>query len=87
MTDENRVDMDKVRALLKNRVNGRMPEPGEYQTGLAGVRLYRRDQVSKPGNCLYRPVIIKMAQGYKRAWIGAEEYRYGENEVVPSVFQ
>lgn len=27
MTDENRVDMEKARALLKNRINGRMPEP------------------------------------------------------------
>jgi AraC-like DNA-binding protein len=82
MMDENRVDFAKAGSLLKKRVNSRMPGPGDYETGLAGVKLYRRDQAKKAESCFYRPLIVKVVQGDKRALIGSEEYRYGENEVM-----
>lgn len=79
---ERRVDSEKSRKLLKKRVNSRMPEQGVYETGLTGVRTYRKDAASEPESCFYRPMIIKMVQGYKRAFMGGEELRYGENEVL-----
>lgn len=82
MTDQSRVDMARARELLKVRVNSRMPEPGAYETGLVGVRTYRRDVANSPEACFYRPMIVKMVQGHKRAVMGGEEYRYGENDVL-----
>ncbi len=80
--DASRVDAGRARELLKKHVNGRMPEPGAYETGLAGVRTYRRDAAGEPQTCFYRPLIVKMVQGHKRAVMGGEEFRYGENEVL-----
>lgn len=82
MKDEYRVDFEKAGELLKKRINSRMTEPGDYDVGLDGVTLYRKDRPTKAASCLYRPLIIKMVQGHKRAWIGNEEYRYGENEIL-----
>ena len=82
MGAERRVDMDKAKELLKRYVNSRMSEPGCYETCLGGVRTYRRDEVTRPETCFYRPMIVKMVQGYKRALMGTEEYRYGVDEVL-----
>ncbi|MDR1126391.1 MAG: AraC family transcriptional regulator [Deltaproteobacteria bacterium] len=82
MADDQRVDVDRAKALLKRRVLGAMPKAGDYESGLAGVRMYRRDETTKPQPCLYQPMIVKMVQGHKRVFIGAEEYRYGEAEVM-----
>lgn len=82
MTDDHRVDVEKSKEFLKRSVLGRMPKPGVYETGLAGVRTYRRDKITEPQTCFYQPVIVKMAQGYKRAFIGADEYRYGEDDIL-----
>lgn len=82
MRDEQRVNIEAAKELLKKRVSGRMPKAGSYETGLPGVRTYRRDEVTTPENCFYRPMIVKMVQGYKRALMGAEEYRYGEDDVL-----
>jgi AraC-like DNA-binding protein len=82
MVGEHRIDFDKSRDLLKRHVIGRMPIPGAYETSLAGVRTYRRDETTAPQTCFYRPVIVKVVQGYKRAFIGKDEYRYGEDEIM-----
>lgn len=82
MADESRVDMERSKKLLKQRLNNRLPEPGDYDTGLAGVRMYRRDVPHKAENCFYRPVIVKMVQGWKQVTMGGEEFRYGENDVM-----
>ena len=82
MGAERRVDIDKAKELLKGYVNSRMAEPGCYETGLSGVRTYRSDEVTRPATCLYRPMILKMVQGHKRALVGSEEYRYGVDDVL-----
>ena len=53
-----------------------MPEPGDYEFGLAGVRMYRRNETTEPHTCFYQPVIVKMVQGHKYVCIGADEDRY-----------
>lgn len=82
MTSEHRIDVHRAKALLKKRVIRRLPAAGDYETGLPGVRLYRRDETTEPKTCFYRPMIVKMIQGHKRAFMGTEEYRYGENDIL-----
>lgn len=82
MTDDLRVDMEKSKDLLKQRLINRMPEPGNYETGLPGVHTHRRNETNPPENCFYRPVIVKMVQGHKRVTMGTEEFRYGEDDVM-----
>lgn len=82
MKDDQRIDSEKLKQLLKRRVLSRMPKPGNYETGLPGVRTYRRDKTTEPQSCFYRPTIVKMVQGCKRAMMGTEEYRYGENDLM-----
>lgn len=82
MTEESRVDIEKAKALLKKKVNSRMPAAGDYEVGIPGVMLYRRDQTNKIETCFYKPMIVKMVQGGKRARMGTDEYYYGENEVL-----
>ncbi|MES9995747.1 AraC family transcriptional regulator N-terminal domain-containing protein [Desulfovibrio aminophilus] len=84
MREESRIDMEHARMLLKKKVNSRMSAPGDYEVGIPGVRLFRRDQAQKTEACLYTPVIIKIVQGVKRAVMGSGEYSYGENEVLVS---
>lgn len=82
MADQSRVDVSKSKELLKKYVNERMPLPGDYETGLDGVRIYRRDAANKLETCFYRPMIVKMVQGDKLVRMGTDEYRYGEDEVL-----
>lgn len=82
MKDDQRIDREKLNQLLKRQILSRMPKPGDYETGISGVRTYRRDNTTEPQTCFYRPLIVKMVQGCKRAMMGAEEYRYGENELM-----
>ncbi len=82
MTDDMWVDIDRAKTFLKRSVLERMPRPGVYETGLAGVRMYRRDKTTEPQTCFYQPVIVKMAQGCKRAFMGKDEYRYGEDDIL-----
>jgi AraC-like DNA-binding protein len=82
MAGEHRIDIDRSKELLKRHVLGRMPKPGAYETGLAGVWTYRRDETTEPQTCFYRPIIVKMVQGYKRAFMGTDEYRYGEGDLL-----
>ena len=82
MADEQRVDVDRAKELLKRRILGAMPTAGAYETGLDGVRMHRLDETTEPQNCFYRPMIVKMVQGNKRVFIGADEYRYGESDIM-----
>lgn len=82
MTGEHRVDMNTSKDLLKKRLIEHMPQPGTYETGLPGVRIFRSDEATRPGSCFYHPVIVKMVQNYKRAIIGGEEFIYGEDDIM-----
>lgn len=82
MKNDQRIDSEKSKQLLKRLVLSRMPKPGDYETGLPGVRTYRRDETTQPQTCFYRPMVVKMVHGYKRALMGAEEYRYGEDDLM-----
>lgn len=82
MYENQRVDMEKSKQLLKRQVLSHMPGAGDYETALPGVHMFRRDETTQPQTCFYRPVIVKMIQGYKRALMGKEVYRYGEDDLL-----
>lgn len=79
---EGRIDVEQYKSLLKTIISRQMPEPGNYETSIQGVRLYRRDQINTVENALYQPMIVKMIQGRKRLAFGAEEYFYGGDEIM-----
>lgn len=82
MAGEHRINKNAANALLKRKLLGLMPQPGTYESGLAGLRMYRKDKTTEPQTCFYQPVIVKMVQGCKRAFIGGDEYRYGEEDIL-----
>ncbi|MDR1536112.1 MAG: AraC family transcriptional regulator [Planctomycetota bacterium] len=67
---------------MKQRMLQRMSAPGKYATALEGVSFYRRDAVEKPRNCLYKPMIVYLAQGRKVAVHAAKKMAFGENELL-----
>lgn len=67
---------------MKKRMLRRMPEPGQYTTVMENVMFFRRNAVEKPRNCLYKPMIVYMAQGRKVATQGAGKISFGENELL-----
>lgn len=74
-----RVDLEKSRTLLKDKLLAMMPEEGDYPTPIKGAVLHRYDANSIPKPLVYNPIIIVIAQGKKCVRIGAEERFYGEN--------
>lgn len=67
---------------MKRRMLRRMPEAGSFTTSMENVRIHRRDEVEKPRNCLYKPMIVYMMQGRKRMTLGSEEYVYSDDELM-----
>lgn len=84
MPNTHRIDIDNAKELLKRNVFACTPVHGAYESGLPGVRMYRRDYSSEPRNCFYQALIIKMVQGHKCAFFGSEEYHYNEENVLVS---
>lgn len=78
---EERINIQKSKDLLKALVSERMPVAGAYETGLEGVRTYRRDEPTVLGACLYEPMIVLMVQGNKRAIMGGEEFFWDINHI------
>jgi AraC-like DNA-binding protein len=82
MMNDTRIDIGMAKALLTKKLYGRMPTPGENPTAIAGLTLYRGDEIHSVGNCLYRPLISVIMQGAKRIVIGNEEYCCTDNDVM-----
>ena len=82
MMNDTRVEMGRAKALLKKRLYDRLPYPGENPTAVAGLTLYRGDEVRPVRNCLYRPLISMISQGAKRIVAGNDEYCCNENDII-----
>ena len=75
-----RVDLERSKAILKQKLLRLMPEQGDYPAPFDGMTLYRRhsnDMGHQP--IVYQPVIIVIAQGEKSVRIGSDEYTYGDS--------
>jgi AraC-like DNA-binding protein len=74
MADDTRIEMGRAKALLKNKLHDRMPNPGDYPTAIDGLTLYRRDKTGTVEKCLYKPLISMISQGGKHIFVGNDEY-------------
>lgn len=74
--------LDRGNDLLKENLLHRMPAQGVFPTDVEGLRMSRRDEPNKVENCFSEPIVALIVQGFKRSLIGAEEYRYGENQCL-----
>jgi len=80
MIMENRVELKKSWALLKNRILQITPSgSGTHETEIKGFAFHRQVSNQDPKPHFFQPVIIVVAQGKKMIKIGGKEYHYGEN--------
>ncbi|HYA88178.1 MAG TPA: AraC family transcriptional regulator, partial [Nitrospirota bacterium] len=82
MKETNRAGLVRTNSLLKEKLLQWMPVPGRYPTAIEGLMISRRHDATGLENCVYRPLVAVVIQGYKRSMIGSEEYRYGENHCL-----
>lgn len=76
------LSLEVAKTEMKHRLFHQMPTAGAYTTVLTDVMTYRRNAVEKPRNCLYKPMIVYMAQGRKAAAHGAGKVLFGEDELL-----
>lgn len=74
-------DVDRIKDLLKKRVRSLVPSEGRFVTGIKNIMLHRRDSISTPEICMYKPMIIKIIQGNKCTVVADKEYVYGEDDL------
>lgn len=68
--------MTTLHASLARLIARQVAEPGELETAIAGLTLYRRNEVAPPQSCMVPPSIVLVAQGAKRMWAGGEGFDY-----------
>ena len=74
-----RVDFEKSKAILKNKLLYMMPNQGDYPVKFCNMTMYRRDVSDREHvPIVYEPVLIIIAQGEKSIRIGTETQIYGE---------
>ena len=87
------MDRDGGLAALKERLCGRLAEPGRVETAVPGLALSRFDGEVAGEKCFYSPMVALIVQGGKRSVIGSREVSYGEGQYMvlgvdmPGVYQ
>jgi len=61
---------------LALNIDPRVSRPGDVETAIPGLSLFRRDQSAPPAVCMIEPSLILVARGVKRLWVGGEGYAY-----------
>lgn len=80
------MSISKISAQLKKAALKRLATPGYYATDIAGFYMNRVDDGARSEKCIYKPKVILMLQGAKKAVVGSEETVYRENQcLVPGV--
>ena len=82
MTESDRAGLARINNLLKEKLLRWMPETGLYPTAIEGLMIARHHDAKELENCIYKPMVAVVVQGFKRSLIGSEEYRYGENHCL-----
>jgi len=57
-------------------IGERIGQPGDHETPIDGLGLFRRDAPAPPAVCMVGPGIVLVAQGAKRLWVGGDAYPY-----------
>jgi hypothetical protein len=63
-------------AALARAIAARATRPGDYDTAVANLSLFRRDSTSRPTECMVEPSIVLVVQGLKQVWVGGECIAY-----------
>ncbi|MDR1452121.1 MAG: AraC family transcriptional regulator [Helicobacteraceae bacterium] len=79
---QGRIDVERAKALLKERLRARMQKSGNYPASIEGLNLYRRDDTANIEQCIYKPMIALVIRGDKRISVGSNEYACTENNVL-----
>lgn len=82
MTENDRDEVARTNALLKEKLLRHMPGPGKYPTDIEELGLTRREEGNQSENCFYGPSVGIIVQGTKRAVIGSDAYTYGEGQCL-----
>lgn len=82
MTENDRDEVARTNALLKEKLLRHMPGPGKYPTDVEELGLTRREEGNQSENCFYGPSVGIIVQGTKRAVIGSDAYTYGEGQCL-----
>ncbi|MCU0070490.1 AraC family transcriptional regulator [Pseudomonas koreensis] len=61
---------------LASNIDPRVSAPGDFETAIPGLSLFRRDQPAPPSVCMVEPSLILVGRGEKRLWVGGEGYSY-----------
>ena len=72
-----RLREETVRLLLRH-----LPARGDCPSPVAGTTLYRRDASEHVANCVYRPQVILIAQGWKSAIVAGQKMTYGAGQFM-----
>lgn len=73
---------DSQTTMLASNIARRIHQPGDIETPISGVTLFRREQAAPPVICMIEPSLILVARGEKRLWIGGEGYSYDPSNFV-----
>jgi AraC-like DNA-binding protein len=82
MDENQRINLDKTNKLLIDALTRLMPEPGNFETGIKGFSMARRDDPGGISRCFYSPIIVLMPQGKKHSFIGTKEFVYSPKKCV-----
>lgn len=67
---------------LARMITGRVSETGDYETGIPGLRFFRRDAAAPPTVCMVEPSVVVVSQGAKRLWVGGAPYLYDSSRLM-----
>lgn len=74
-----RVDLEKSRSTLKDKLLDLMPEAGEYPAPFGCAVLHRVHTTMNTRPAVLKPVVVVIAQGQKCVRTEQDEYTYGES--------
>lgn len=79
MRNTSRVDLDKSRITLKEKLLNILPDAGEYLAPFGGLALHRIHTMMNTRPVVLKPVVVVIAQGQKCVRTELAEYTYGES--------
>ncbi|ACT07563.1 transcriptional regulator, AraC family [Dickeya chrysanthemi Ech1591] len=67
---------------LMSDIGERTPGPGDFETVIPGLSLFRRNEPAPPVSCLVPPSIVLVVDGAKKMWVGGEGYGYDSSRFL-----
>lgn len=67
---------------MTHMICARASHEGDYETAIANLGLFRRDNPAPPCVCVVEPSIVLVTQGAKQMWIGGKAYPYDSSRIL-----